>query len=308
MRLEARTGYRLGLAMTLTFVCATSAYSETPKASRTPPRPTVEQARAIVRSLLVKSPYRMSADARAGEIRYRLRFEPQREWAWPETGEQRLVVDARGAELRICADCGREAPPSAEDLLRYTRANDWVRSDDRRIRSFARRHTRGGSVASRMTRLTTAVQRHMTGAIDYRDYLDAVAALETRGGDCTEYAVLLAASARALGIPARLAHGIAYSSRFTGEAHVFSPHVWVQVWDGKRWVSYDAGLGRFDAGHIALFVGDGTTDGLRPVAQAMRALRIEDAVGIARGGDVGKATSESKPDTEPLESGESKPR
>ncbi len=28
--------------------------------------------------------------------------------------------------------------------------------------------------------------------------------------------------------------------------------------DGTRWVSYDAGLGRFDAGHIALVVGDGT--------------------------------------------------
>lgn len=302
---------RIAFGCALALVWAMPLRAQAPQALRTmpPPRPTVEQARAIVRSLLVKSPYRISADARAGEIRYRVRFEPQRDWAWPDTGEQRLVVDANGAELRVCADCGREAPPSADDLQRYTRANAWVRSDDRRIRSFARTHTRGGSVASRMTRLTTAVQRHMTGAIDYRDYLDAVAALETRGGDCTEYAVLLAASARALGIPARLAHGVAYSSRFTGEAHVFSPHVWVQVWDGKRWVSYDAGLGRFDAGHIALFVGDGTTDGLRPVAHAIRALRIEDAVGIARDGDVGDTTHEAKTTAaEPLESGEAKPR
>ena len=302
----ARRPIALGIALAL--VCAAQANAEAPKSAGAP-RPTTDQARALVRSLLVKSPYRISADARAGEIRYRLRFEPQRTWTWPDTGEQRLVVDAKGAELRVCADCGREAPPSADDLRRYTQANAWVRSDDRRIRSFARKHARGGSITVRMTRLVDAVQRHMTGPIDYRDYLDAVAALETRGGDCTEYAVLLAASARALGIPARLAHGVAYSSRFTGEAHVFSPHVWVQVWDGKRWVSYDAGLGRFDAGHIALFVGDGTTDGLRPVAHAIRGLRIEDAVGIARGDDVGDTTHEAKTiAAEPLESGEAKLR
>lgn len=302
MRGETRALCRSTL-MALAVGASMCAHAQSP---RSPSRPSAEQARALVRGLLVKSPYRMSAEARAGEIRYRLRFEPKRDWAWPQTNEQRLVVDAEGAELRVCADCGREPPPSADDLRRYTQANAWVRSDDRRIRSFARKHARGGSVAARMTRLVDAVQRHMTGPIDYRDYLDAVAALETRGGDCTEYAVLLAAAARARGIPARLAHGVAYSSRFTGEAHVFSPHVWVQVWDGERWVSYDAGLGRFDAGHIALFVGDGTTDGLRAVAQAMRALRIEDAVGIARNGE---ATSEAKPtDTGPLESGEAKPR
>lgn len=41
----------------------------------------------------------------------------------------------------------------------------------------------------------------------------------------------------------------------------------------------------------------------------MRALRIEDAVGIARDGEVDKGMLEVKPiDTEPPESGEAKPR
>lgn len=244
------------------------------------PRPTAEQARAFVQSLLVKSPYRMSAQARAGEIRYRLRFESSRAWAWPETGEQRATTDANGTELRICSDCGREPAPTDAMLRRYLAPNPWVQSDDRRIRNFARQHTRGGPPHVRMQALVTAIQKHMTGAIDYRDYHDALTALETRGGDCTEYAVLLAASARALGIPARLAHGIAYSSRFTGQAHVFSPHVWVQVWDGQRWRSYDAGLGRFDAGHLALYIGDSGPDGLNGLGRVIRDLRIEEAAGI----------------------------
>lgn len=254
--------------------------AQTTTPAETKPRPTTEQARAFVQSLLVKSPYRMSAQARAGEIRYRLRFDSSREWAWPETGEQRATTDANGTELRICGDCGREQAPTDAMLHRYLMPNAWVQSDDRRIRNFARQHTRGGSTHVRMQALVTAIQKHMTGGIDYRDYHDALTALETRSGDCTEYAVLLAASARALGIPARLAHGIAYSSRFTGQAHVFSPHVWVQVWNGKRWTSYDAGLGRFDAGHLALYIGDGSPDGLNGLGRVIRDLRIEEAAGI----------------------------
>lgn len=261
-------------------VCAADVAAQTAATAETARRPTTGQARAFVQSLLVKSPYRMSAQARAGEIRYRLRFESSREWDWPETGEQRATTDANGTELRICDDCGREQAPTDAMLRRYLAPNAWVQSDDRRIRNFARRHTRGGPVHLRMRALVTAIQTHMTGGIDYRDYHDALTALDTRSGDCTEYAVLLAASARALGIPARLAHGIAYSSRFTGQAHVFSPHVWVQVWDGKRWTSYDAGLGRFDAGHLALYLGDGSPDGLGGLARVIRDLRIEEAAGI----------------------------
>lgn len=261
-------------------VCTTDAAAQATASSTAKPRPTAEQARAFVQRLLVKSPYRMSAQARAGEIRYRLRFESSREWSWPETGEQRATADTNGTELRICSDCGREPSPTDAMLRRYLAPNAWVQSDHRRIRNFARQHTRGGSTHVRMQALVTAIQKHMTGAIDYRDYHDALTALDTRSGDCTEYAVLLAASARALGIPARLAHGIAYSSRFTGHAHVFSPHVWVQVWDGKRWKSYDAGLGRFDAGHLALYIGDGSPDGLGGLGRVIRDLRIEQVAGI----------------------------
>ncbi len=276
---------RTAVAVALSFALASGPTVAGDTRADSPSPPTPEQARVFVRSLLVKSPYRISAQARAGEIRYWLRFDPKQDWSWPDTGEQFIASTNEGlVELRVCKDCGRELVPSAEDIQRYQAPNPWVRSDDRRVRAFARKHTRGGSVATRMDRLAVAVQRHMVGGVEFHRYDDAVTALETQRGDCTEYAILLAASARALGIPTRLVHGVAYSSRFTGEAHVFSPHAWMQAWDGKRWISYDAGLGRFDAGHIALAIGDGTPQSMPPVLDAVRDLRIEQATGIERGG------------------------
>ena len=244
--------------------------------------PTSAQASAYLQTLLVKSPYRLPVSARAGEIQYRLVFANPRAWNWPQTGEQRARIDDRGVLLSICADCGDETAPTDDMLQQYLAANAWVRSDDRRIRGFARQSARGLSVKTRMRHLAEAVRKHMTGPIDYRYYHDAVTALDSRSGDCTEFAVLLAATARSLHIPTRVVHGIAYSGRFTGQTHVFSPHAWVQAWDGERWLSYDAALGNFDAGHIALVVGNGDPAGLRGVNKAIRDLRITEAAGIQR--------------------------
>jgi hypothetical protein len=73
---------------------------------------------------------------------------------------------------------------------------------------------------------------------------------------------------------------MAYPSRFIHRSHAFAPHMWVQAWDGERWVSYDAGLGRFDAGHIALVIGDGTPESMRRMLHAMSKMRIVDAAGV----------------------------
>jgi hypothetical protein len=38
---------------------------------------------------------------------------------------------------------------------------------------------------------------------------------------------------------------------------VFVPHAWAQAFVDGRWRSFDAALAGFDAGHIALAIGDG---------------------------------------------------
>ena len=73
--------------------------------------------------------------------------------------------------------------------------------------------------------------------------------LETRQGDCTEHAVLLAAMCRAAGIPSRVVAGLVYYRRnFVG-------HMWTEAYTGK-WIPLDAtiGKGKVEADHIALSV------------------------------------------------------
>jgi transglutaminase-like putative cysteine protease len=253
-----------------------------------------EGSRAWLRPLLVPSPYRLSSAARHGVIEYRLTQEGLA-WSWPRTHEQQVASVGDTVLLRICRDCGDEPPPDAEALDRYSRNNRYVDSDNASVRSFARTHSRGWTTHSRMQSLANAVREHMTGPISFSEYRSASDALAKRSGDCTESAVLLAAVARARGIPTRVVSGIAYSSRFTGQAHVFSPHMWVQAWDGRRWTSYDAGLGAFDAGHIALHVGDGNPAGMPRLLDGIRRLRIVDAYAPVTSPETGPAGRDGAP-------------
>lgn len=57
-------------------------------------------------------------------------------------------------------------------------------------------------------------------------------------GDCTEHAILLAALIRTAGIPARVAGGLAHSSKQLG----FSGHVWVEALIQDTWVPFDSSI------------------------------------------------------------------
>jgi hypothetical protein len=57
-------------------------------------------------------------------------------------------------------------------------------------------------------------------------------------GDCTEHAVLMAALARAVGRPARVAVGIVVA-RVEGELRAFG-HAWMETREGGRWLPLDA--------------------------------------------------------------------
>ena len=69
-------------------------------------------------------------------------------------------------------------------------------------------------------------------------------------GDCSEHAVLLAATCRARGIPARVAIGLLYSA----EDQAFQYHMWNEVWIKDRWIPLDATLGQGGIGacHLKL--------------------------------------------------------
>jgi transglutaminase-like putative cysteine protease len=74
--------------------------------------------------------------------------------------------------------------------------------------------------------------------------------LASRRGDCNEHAVLLAALARAAGIPARIIAGAVYAN------DGFYYHAWNELWLGA-WVSADAVFDQLpaDATHVKLIEG-----------------------------------------------------
>jgi transglutaminase-like putative cysteine protease len=79
---------------------------------------------------------------------------------------------------------------------------------------------------------------------------DALSTLENRVGDCNEHAVLLAALARAAGIPARIEAGLVY---LKGR---FYYHAWNLLYLGK-WITADSLFGQLpaDVSHLRFATG-----------------------------------------------------
>lgn len=80
---------------------------------------------------------------------------------------------------------------------------------------------------------------------------NALQVLQTRAGDCNEHAVLYAALARAVGLPARVVAGLVYQNG------AFLYHAWNEVWLGDQWVTVDAIFDQMpaDVTHLKLVEG-----------------------------------------------------
>ena len=90
-------------------------------------------------------------------------------------------------------------------------------------------------------------------------FATASEAARTLQGDCTEHATLLAALARANGLPARGVFGmVALPGSFADGTLTFGYHMWTQVYVDGRWIDIDAALNQPipDATHIALGLSD----------------------------------------------------
>jgi len=119
-------------------------------------------------------------------------------------------------------------------------------------------------VAERINRwVYDSLQKKITVGIP-----SALATLRARSGDCNEHTQLYVALARAAGIPARVAAGLAYVD---GK---FYYHAWPEIWL-ERWVATDPTFGQFpaDASHLRFTIG-----GLGRQAELLRlmgALKID---------------------------------
>ncbi len=119
------------------------------------------------------------------------------------------------------------------------------------------------------------VSRRMTSQGISSAFATAAEVAQTLEGDCTEHAVLLAAMARARGIPSRVAIGLVYIRQ------QFLYHMWTEVFLNGRWIPLDGTLGQGGIGAAYLKITSSNLQGASPnaaflpVTKVMGQLKIE---------------------------------
>jgi hypothetical protein len=206
---------------------------------------------------LMDSPRSLQTSELAGTMRYTLApREKGTLLTLPQTDEQQVVRKGDDIEVTInsVASADTESKPDKDDFA----PNDWLQSKAPEIIGLAR-HAAGSNTQPRdqMLRIETFVRGFIRNKNLGVGYASALEVARNPEGDCTEHAVLVAALGRAIGIATRVVDGLAYAPGFAGKDQVFVPHAWAQAWIDGRWQSFDAALQGFDAGHIALSIGDG---------------------------------------------------
>ncbi len=168
--------------------------------------------------------------------------------------------------------------PKAQSSPEDVQPNQLIQSDDPRVMALADSVEVDGDD---QLELALALERMVHDAITQRNFTQAFASAaavaETLEGDCTEHAVLLAAVARARGLPARVAVGLVYVDSLQG----FGYHMWTEVLVNDHWLPLDATLGQggIGAAHLKLtdtnLTGQSAYLSLLPVAQVLGRLKIE---------------------------------
>ncbi len=178
----------------------------------------------------------------------------------PQTAMQRC--ERRGDDLVVTvtrsglARANPAAPrPSKRQLEEMLAATTYTNTDDPEIRRLAKQ---AAGDEKNPLRLARRLRAFVSDYVQSKDlgvgFATASEVARSRQGDCSEHAVLLAALARACGLPSRGVSGIVHARRFAEKNDVFVWHMWTQVWIDDRWVDLDAALEQddLDATHIAM--------------------------------------------------------
>jgi hypothetical protein len=230
----------------------------------------------VVPTVMTKSPFRISRSAVRGHIRYRFAFRDGMEFALPQTSEQRVSIAAGVATVDVCDGCGPGFPSDKAALAHALKPTVWLQADHPKVRAMAVAAAQRGTTDRERMELLEKQARLVLARLDFAGHFSALDTLSRRAGDCTETAVLLAAFARAVGIPARVVNGFVYSrERYHGVSNAFMPHSWVIAWVDGKWRGFDAALD-MDSTHIALTAGDGDARSISAAGQLAGLLEWRD--------------------------------
>jgi len=250
----------------------------------------------LIEKMFVKSPQPLEDVPSAASITYVLSPGKDTKLVIPATDSQKVEQLDDGKMIvtvkPVVAPPGARFPYRGKDekLLTATKPTPFLQSDQKEVVELARRaigDTKDAAEAVR--RIEAFVARYVETKSLSVGYASAAEVAVSKQGDCSEFAVLTAAMCRAIGIPTQMVVGVAYIKDFGG-IEGFGGHAWAQAYVGGdssggqqgKWVGLDAafksaGLG-FDAGHIALGVGDGEPGDFFNIAAMLGKFKIEKVV------------------------------
>lgn len=239
----------------------------------------------LMPSMLVKVDRPIMNPHQTKRVRYRVRLkgsDPADSFAVGPTQSVKSI-DPHTAEITVYAirpgeKGGNPNTPADKPTDADLASNTFIQSDDELIRTNAEKAAGGETDPWRVAvALERFVKREMKNTNYTQAFATAAEVARSHEGDCSEYAVYLAALCRARGIPARMAIGLVYLK----SAQVFGFHAWTEVYVDGRWTPIDAtrAQGGIGAAHLKIASSDlkdaSVYNVLLPVFKLIGGLRIE---------------------------------
>jgi len=154
--------------------------------------------------------------------------------------------------LRAHPDPAKSYPLPCKDkkLAALMKPTVWLETTDPKIIELTKDALFGEKDALKAARnLERFVREYITHKNMASSMATAAEVAETKSGDCTEHAMLLAALARAAGLPSRAVTGLVYTE--PGKKSGFQFHMWTEIYVGE-WMPFDAAMHGHDATHITI--------------------------------------------------------
>jgi hypothetical protein len=152
---------------------------------------------------------------------------------WPSLPAFAQRVISVSCSLSIRSSPHQQQPGGAINWLQHER---YIEVNDPLVQVLATQ-LKTSSQLQTVKNIYDWIIRHLTYAGFIADDLGARYALTERKGDCTEFAYLTVALARASGIPARVLGGYVLSQDAAPKADEY--HNWAQVWINDQWLVLD---------------------------------------------------------------------
>ncbi len=241
----------------------------------------------IIDKMFIASPKPLQDVRKAKSITYHISPKQETENLTIPSGDNQKVQQLQDGRVIVmvepaAAAKGAKFPYKGTDsiILQATKPTRFVQSDRKEIIDLANRAVGNTKDAGEAIRKIEAfVARYIENKSMSVGYASAAEVAASKQGDCTEFAVLTAAMCRAVGIPAQVVTGVAYVDDWAGHRG-FGGHAWTQAYVGDKWVGLDsafksAGRGGYDAGHIALAVGNGNPEDFFEIVNTMGQFKID---------------------------------